>query len=71
MNEGRKWTFFMVNSVPLVTQQANSLKKHLPWKISTFSGDMNVDFWSQDHWLKILSESHVSTIIFIIYWLIH
>lgn len=61
MNEGRKWTFFIVQSVPLVNQQANSLRKHLPWTIGTFSGDMNVDLWSQDHWDNILKRCHVST----------
>lgn len=60
MGKGRKWTFFIVQSVPLVSQQANSLRKHLPWNIGTFSGDMNVDFWSQEHWEKILFKCHVS-----------
>lgn len=62
MNEGRKWTFFVVHSVPLVSQQAASLRKHLPWNIGTFTGDMKVDFWSQEQWLKILEECHVSAI---------
>jgi endoribonuclease Dicer len=63
LGEGRKWTFFIVHSVPLVNQQANSLRKHLPWNIGTFTGDMNVDFWSKNEWKKILEECHASTII--------
>ncbi|XP_050430735.1 endoribonuclease dcr-1 isoform X3 [Adelges cooleyi] len=57
--EERKRTFFLVNTVPLVIQQASSLKKHLPWSIGTFSGDMKVDFWSQDQWDKIIEECHI------------
>ncbi|XP_026808824.1 endoribonuclease Dicer-like isoform X3 [Rhopalosiphum maidis] len=56
---GRKWTFFIVQSVPLVMQQANNLRRHLPWTIGTFSGDMNVDFWSQNHWNGILENCHI------------
>lgn len=60
IGQGRKWTFYIVQSVPLVNQQASSLRKHLPWNIGTFSGDMNVDFWSRDQWNNILSKCHVS-----------
>jgi len=70
MGLGRKWTFFIVQSVPLVMQQANNLRKHLPWNIGTFSGDMNVDFWSQNHWNGILENCHVSTMIINMYELI-
>uniref|UniRef100_A0A2H8TDA5 Endoribonuclease Dicer n=1 Tax=Melanaphis sacchari TaxID=742174 RepID=A0A2H8TDA5_9HEMI len=59
MGHGRKWTFFIVQSVPLVSQQADNLRKHLPWNIGTFSGDMNVDFWSQQNWDKILDKCHI------------
>ncbi|XP_027844608.1 endoribonuclease Dicer isoform X4 [Aphis gossypii] len=59
IGHGRKWTFFIVQSVPLVAQQANNLRRHLPWSIGTFSGDMNVDFWSQKHWDEILEKCHI------------
>lgn len=63
LGKGRKWTFFIVQSVPLVRQQANSIKKHLPWNIGTFSGDMNVDYWSKNEWDAVLDKCHASTII--------
>ncbi|XP_050534312.1 endoribonuclease Dicer-like isoform X2 [Daktulosphaira vitifoliae] len=59
VNNGRKRTFFLVNTVPLVLQQASFLRKHLPWNIGTFSGDMNLDFWSQDQWDKIIDDCHI------------
>jgi len=59
MGHGRKWTFFIVQSVPLVMQQASNLRRHLPWNIGTFSGDMNVDLWSQNHWNEILENCHI------------
>ncbi|XP_022180231.1 endoribonuclease dcr-1 isoform X3 [Myzus persicae] len=57
--QGKKWTFFIVQSVPLVSQQAGNLRRHLPWNIGTFSGDMNVDFWSQKQWDEILDKCHI------------
>ncbi|VVC42507.1 Hypothetical protein CINCED_3A023563 [Cinara cedri] len=59
IGKGRKWTFYIVQSVPLVNQQASSLRRHLPWNIGTFSGDMNVDFWSRDQWNNILEKCHI------------
>ncbi|VVC34156.1 PAZ domain,Helicase, C-terminal,Ribonuclease III domain,DEAD/DEAH box helicase domain,P-loop containing [Cinara cedri] len=59
IGKGRKWTFYIVQSVPLVNQQASSLRRHLPWNIGTFSGDMNVDFWTRDQWNNILEKCHV------------
>lgn len=56
----------MVQSVPLVNQQANHLRKHLPWNIGAFSGDMNVDYWSQEQWNQILDKFHVRSIIYFI-----
>jgi len=60
LGKGRKWTIFVVQSVPLVAQHANSLRKHLPWKVGTFTGDMSVDYWSAEQWAQILDECHVS-----------
>lgn len=65
MGQGKKWTFFIVQSVPLVSQQAGNLRRHLPWNIGTFSGDMNVDFWSQQQWNEILEKCHVSIMIIV------
>ncbi|XP_016665099.1 endoribonuclease Dicer isoform X3 [Acyrthosiphon pisum] len=59
IGQGKKWTFFIVQSVPLVSQQAGNLRRHLPWNIGTFSGDMNVDFWSQQQWNEILEKCHI------------
>lgn len=39
IGNGRKWTFFIVNSIPLVNQQASNLRRHLPWDVGTFSAE--------------------------------
>ena len=48
--ESGKRTFFLVNTVPLVEQQANALAAHLPYNIGRFTGDMNLDGWREQQW---------------------
>lgn len=63
IGKGRKWTFFIVQSVPLVTQHANTLRRHLQWNVGAFSGDMRSDFFCQEQWDEVLEKCHVSTMI--------
>jgi hypothetical protein len=61
--EGRKWTFFIVQSVPLANQHEDSLRGHLPWNIGTFSDYISTNVWTQANWDKILEKCHVSIMI--------
>ncbi|RIA97599.1 hypothetical protein C1645_813834 [Glomus cerebriforme] len=45
-----KLTFFLVNLVPLVFQQANVIKANCDVKIKHFCGEMGVDLWSEKQW---------------------
>lgn len=64
IGNGRKWTFFIVQSTTLVSQQANYLRRHLPWNIGEFSSITEIDFRSQEQCYKIIEEYQVSTRIF-------
>jgi endoribonuclease Dicer len=54
-----KHTFFMVNTVALVNQQAAYIKRHSHHSVGEYSGDMNVDFWSKDKWQTELQDHQV------------
>ncbi|CAG8505437.1 6855_t:CDS:2, partial [Cetraspora pellucida] len=45
-----KLTFFLVNLVPLVFQQANVIKANCDLKVKHFCGEMGVDLWSEKEW---------------------
>ncbi|KAG9287939.1 hypothetical protein G9A89_017534 [Geosiphon pyriformis] len=47
-----KLTFFLVNLVPLVFQQANVIETNCDLKVKYFCGEMGVDFWSESEWRK-------------------
>uniref|UniRef100_UPI003AFB824B AncD1D2 n=1 Tax=synthetic construct TaxID=32630 RepID=UPI003AFB824B len=49
-NEGGKRTFFLVNTVPLVNQQAKVIRKHTSLKVGEYVGDMGVDSWNKEKW---------------------
>ncbi|XP_073981487.1 endoribonuclease Dcr-2 isoform X2 [Rhodnius prolixus] len=58
-SEGGKRTFFLVNTVALVSQQANSVASLLPLEVSTYSGDMGVDYWDRNRWHQELEKNQV------------
>ena len=58
-SEGGKRTFFIVNTVQLVIQQSNFLARHTGLKCKGYSGDMQVDYWSDEMWLKEIEENQV------------
>ncbi|CAG8675935.1 16194_t:CDS:2, partial [Dentiscutata erythropus] len=45
-----KLTFFLVNLVPLVFQQANVIKANCDLKVKHVCGEMGVDLWSEKEW---------------------
>lgn len=55
----RKWTVFLVNSVPLLIQQTEVLKKLLSLKVNCFCGDMGVDFWDETKWREEIDKNQV------------
>ncbi|XP_067000048.2 endoribonuclease Dcr-2 [Anabrus simplex] len=59
VEDGGKRTFFMVNTVALVMQQAQYIRRHTPLSVGHFSGDMNVDFWTKEVWLEHLNKYQV------------
>lgn len=57
--EGGKRSIFAVNTVPLVMQQAEYMKRHTGLKCKGYSGDMGVDFWDEDQWKTEIEEHEV------------
>lgn len=49
-----------MNTVALVSQQANSVASLLPLEVSTYSGDMGVDYWDRNRWHQELEKNQVN-----------
>jgi ERCC4-related helicase len=45
--------------VPLVFQQAAAIESFTALKVKAFCGEMGVDFWGKDQWLKEFEDHHV------------
>ncbi|KAK6635205.1 hypothetical protein RUM44_000456 [Polyplax serrata] len=54
-----KKAFFIATTKVLVVQLASVLIAHTKFNVSYYTGDMNVDAWSQDIWEKQLQNNHV------------
>lgn len=57
--EGGKRSIFAVNTVALVTQQAEYISRHTGLSCKGYSGDMMVDFWQEQQWLTEIEEHQV------------
>nr|XP_018899828.1 PREDICTED: endoribonuclease Dicer [Bemisia tabaci]XP_018899829.1 PREDICTED: endoribonuclease Dicer [Bemisia tabaci]XP_018899830.1 PREDICTED: endoribonuclease Dicer [Bemisia tabaci] len=49
-SEGGKRSFFLVNTVQLVEQQAQAVRQAIPLRVGEYSGDKGVDGWTVDQW---------------------
>ncbi|KAI9317068.1 dicer-2 protein [Dichotomocladium elegans] len=52
-----KLTFFLVDRVPLVFQQADVIRSNCDVNIEHMCGQMNVDSWTQKKWRQIFEEN--------------
>lgn len=43
----------------MVDQHCNNLKRHTPFDIGAYTGDMNVDFWDGAKWLEEFNKHQV------------
>ncbi|XP_069936248.1 endoribonuclease Dicer-like isoform X2 [Cherax quadricarinatus] len=48
LSSGSKRTVFVVNTVPLVYQQALSIETHTGLRVGKYEGSMAVDYWTVD-----------------------
>ncbi|KAI4489336.1 hypothetical protein M0802_011205 [Mischocyttarus mexicanus] len=58
-SQGGKRTIFAVNTVPLVTQQSENIARHTSLSCRGYSGDMNLDYWTKEVWMKELDDHQV------------
>lgn len=54
-----KRSVFIVNTVALVRQQADYIRRHTCLTCKGYSGDMKVDFWKEDQWKLELDTNQV------------
>ncbi|XP_078671533.1 endoribonuclease Dicer-like [Branchiostoma floridae x Branchiostoma belcheri] len=59
LNDGGKRTIFLVNNVPLVSQQAAVITTHTNLSIGEYVGAMGVDLWSRERWRREFDAHHV------------
>lgn len=57
--EGGKRSIFAVNTVALVLQQADYIRRHTGLTCKGYSGDMNVDYWKEEQWLAEIEANQV------------
>jgi endoribonuclease Dicer len=50
---------FLVNTVCLAKQQAESIANMLPFKVSVLCGEVGVDLWDLADWNKVLDENEI------------
>ncbi|XP_025190373.1 endoribonuclease Dicer-like [Melanaphis sacchari] len=62
MGKGRKWTFYIVRSETILSQQADKLRSHLQYIIGTIGADVNTNRWSSETWNLILEKCHILVI---------
>lgn len=58
-SDGGRRSVFLVNTVCLAKQQAESIESMLPYSVAVLSGEQSVDFWDETKWLKVLDENHI------------
>ena len=59
-SEGGKRTFFLVNTVPLVKQQATAIEQHTDLTVGQFTGSASLDAWERRDWEVHLEQNQVS-----------
>ncbi|KAF8797027.1 Endoribonuclease Dicer like protein [Argiope bruennichi] len=58
-DEGGKRIFFLVPTVPLVTQQAKTIRNHTDLVVGGYYGEMGVDSWDKDQWINEFQKNEV------------
>lgn len=58
-DEGGKRMFFLVPTVPLVTQQSKTIKDHTDLSVGGYYGEMAVDSWDKDKWTSEFQKHEV------------
>ncbi|KAJ8102944.1 hypothetical protein POJ06DRAFT_246134 [Lipomyces tetrasporus] len=57
--EIKRIALFLVNSVTLVFQQSSVISVNVPFKVAKFCGQMGVDYWDKDTWVKYYEENEI------------
>lgn len=60
LSEGGQRAIFVVNTVALANQQKLCVEKHTPFRAAVYTGDLNVDDWTDDQWSDEFEKYQVS-----------
>ncbi|XP_071529845.1 LOW QUALITY PROTEIN: endoribonuclease Dicer [Panulirus ornatus] len=63
ISSGSKRTVFIVNTVPLVHQQALAIQTHTALNVGKYEGSMGVDFWTDEKWEEELDKNEVLVLV--------
>lgn len=58
-SEDGKRSIFVVNTVALVLQQEEYMRRHTDLNCKGYSGDMGVDFWKEEQWMDEIEKNQV------------
>nr|XP_022903592.1 endoribonuclease Dicer-like [Onthophagus taurus]XP_022903593.1 endoribonuclease Dicer-like [Onthophagus taurus] len=57
--EDGKVTIMVVNTVALVHQHGDNIRRHTPFKVGEYTGEHNLDFWEKNIWDQQCTEHQV------------
>uniref|UniRef100_A0A0P4WEE1 Uncharacterized protein n=1 Tax=Scylla olivacea TaxID=85551 RepID=A0A0P4WEE1_SCYOL len=63
LKENRKWTVFVVNTVPLVYQQGHAIHKHTAFDVGMFERSRGIDIWTDEDWKEELNKNEVLVLV--------
>ncbi|KAG5887606.1 hypothetical protein JTB14_002615 [Gonioctena quinquepunctata] len=61
-SNGGKITIILVNTIALVEQHKKYILDHTNLRVGQYTGEMNLDFWPKNKWLKEFDKYQVSNI---------
>lgn len=61
-SEDGKRSIFVVNTVALVLQQEEYMRRHTDLNCKGYSGDMGVDFWKEEQWMDEIEKNQILVI---------
>ncbi|XP_055693642.1 endoribonuclease dcr-1 isoform X2 [Lutzomyia longipalpis] len=59
LEDGGKRSIFLASTKVLAKQQKEYFEMHTPFKVTVFTGDMQVDNWGKQKWHKEFQDNHI------------
>lgn len=59
VSEGGKISIMLVNTVALVDQQSQYIRRFTHFRVGGYSGELNVDSWKEEKWKEEFNKNQV------------